>query len=322
MTVGSDVLRFGYDANGSPMYLQFNNSRYFYATNLQGDVMALVHTSGTAVVEYTYDAWGNILSTTGSMASTLGQINPLRYRGYVYDPEFALYYLQSRYYNAGLGRFNAPDAFASTGQGLTGNNMFAYAKNNPVVLKDSGGESATVAGGIIGGIFGFISALVSEIEDDEDEDGEDGIRWDKVWSCTLSSAAAGAAAGFVADVSIATCGAGTAILISAAGGALFTAANSAYTQYTLTGTVDAGKVASDAVIGAVTNGLCTGTSNCLKPIAKGLRNGIEYAYSQVIIETTPGLADVGAFVLNDLIPTAITGFAGWYGGMAYDYKTK
>ena len=39
------------------------------------------------VVRYAYDAWGKVLSITGSMADTLGVQNPLRYRGYVYDQE-------------------------------------------------------------------------------------------------------------------------------------------------------------------------------------------------------------------------------------------
>ena len=199
--------------------------------------------------------------------------------------------------------------------------MFAYSKNSPVTLKDSDGESATVAGGIVGGIFGFISAVISEVSDDE-EDEKEGIRWDKVLECTISSAVAGAAAGFVADVSIATCGAGAAIFISAAGGAITTAANSAYTQYTLTGDIDAGKVMSDALIGGVTNGLCTGTSSCLEPVVKGLKNGLRYAGSQIAAELTPGLLEVGSFVVNDLIPTVITGFGGWYGGLAYDYATR
>lgn len=43
--------------------------------------------SGTQMVAYTYDAWGNPLTTTGSMAATLGKLNPFRYRGYVYDAE-------------------------------------------------------------------------------------------------------------------------------------------------------------------------------------------------------------------------------------------
>ncbi len=73
------------------------------------------------------------------MASTLGQLNPLRYRGYVYDSETGLYYLQSRYYDPALRRFLNADAYTSTGQGFTGNNMFAYCGNNPVNCTDSTG---------------------------------------------------------------------------------------------------------------------------------------------------------------------------------------
>ena len=92
------------------------------------------------MVYYTYDAWGNILNTTGTLASTLGQLNPLRYRGYVYDQETGLYYLQSRYYNPTTARFLNADTFASTGQGILGNNMFAYCLNNPVNGCDPHGD--------------------------------------------------------------------------------------------------------------------------------------------------------------------------------------
>ena len=108
-------------------------------TNLQEDVIAIVNTSNVAVVEYSYDAWGNILGITGSMATTLGTLNPLRYRSYVYDEETELYYLQSRYYNPEISRFINADNFISTGQGLLGNNMFAYCRNNPVYRKDIAG---------------------------------------------------------------------------------------------------------------------------------------------------------------------------------------
>ena len=91
-------------------------------------------------MQYTYSAWGRYLTCTGELATSLGYYNPLRYRGYVYDQELGLYYLQSRYYNPGLCRFNAPDAFASTGQGLLGNNMFAYCNNNPIVSSDPSGQ--------------------------------------------------------------------------------------------------------------------------------------------------------------------------------------
>ena len=61
---------------------------------------------------------------------------PFRYRNYVYDTETGLYYLQSRYYDPKVGRFINADAFASTGQGVLGNNMFAYCGNNPVNYED------------------------------------------------------------------------------------------------------------------------------------------------------------------------------------------
>ena len=73
------------------------------------------------------------------MADTLGKINPLRYRGYIYDAETELYYLQSRYYDPQVGRFLNADALVSTGEGLLGNNMFAYCLNNPTNRIDIAG---------------------------------------------------------------------------------------------------------------------------------------------------------------------------------------
>ena len=75
------------------------------------------------------------------MANTLGKANPLRYRGYVYDDETRLYYLQSRYYDPEIGRFINADIYTSTGQGLLGNNMFAYCLNNPVNYVDGTGAT-------------------------------------------------------------------------------------------------------------------------------------------------------------------------------------
>ena len=143
-TTTTETLYYAYDANGLPMSLTYTDTTgtsttYYYATNIQGDVTAILDTTGTAVVEYTYDAWGNPLTTTGSLADTLGKLNSLRYRGYLYDAETELYYLQSRYYNPKTGRFINADSYASTGQGLLGNNMFAYCNNNPANYFDSCG---------------------------------------------------------------------------------------------------------------------------------------------------------------------------------------
>ena len=103
-------------------------------------MIAILDSSGTMVVEYTYDTWGKPLTTTGSMANTLGQHNPLRYRGYVYDRETGLYYLQSRYYNPEWGRFINADSQLATGD-FTGLNLFAYCGNNPVNRTDPTGDA-------------------------------------------------------------------------------------------------------------------------------------------------------------------------------------
>ena len=141
MTKGSDTLYFTYDAVGTPLTVTYNGTVYYYGTNLQGDIAQVYNAAGTMVVGYRYNAYGELDSIFGSMASTLGTINPLRYRGYVYDTETKLYYLQSRYYNPQWCRFINADIYASTGQGFVGNNMFAYCGNNPVARSDRHGTS-------------------------------------------------------------------------------------------------------------------------------------------------------------------------------------
>ncbi|MBE5810201.1 MAG: hypothetical protein E7318_04615 [Clostridiales bacterium] len=81
--------------------------------NLQGDIVAILDSDGTAVVNYVYDAWGHPINKTGGMANTLGAVQPFRYRGYVYDEETGLYYLRSRYYNEVQCRFANADAIVT-----------------------------------------------------------------------------------------------------------------------------------------------------------------------------------------------------------------
>ena len=74
-----------YDANGQPYACVYEGYRYYYVLNQQGDVIQIIGSGGTVCAEYSYDAWGNILSITGLYAGTLGAVNPIRYRGYYYD---------------------------------------------------------------------------------------------------------------------------------------------------------------------------------------------------------------------------------------------
>ena len=137
------ILDFIYDESGRPFALNYSPNgdgsftMYYYILNLQGDVVKLVTASGETAASYEYDAWGKVLSATGSMALT----NPLRYRGYYYDVETGFYYLQSRYYDPANRRFINADSYASTGQGFIGANMFAYCNNNPIRYADHNGRS-------------------------------------------------------------------------------------------------------------------------------------------------------------------------------------
>ena len=135
-TYGTTKMEFMYDESGSPSGIIINGSPYYYVKNLQGDVVQLLDASGTVQATYTYNAWGEVIASTGVYAS----INPIRYRGYYQDYETGFYYLQSRYYDPVISRFINADSYASTGQGFLGLNMFAYCNNNPVSRIDVGGE--------------------------------------------------------------------------------------------------------------------------------------------------------------------------------------
>ena len=144
-TVFQYALDFLYDESGHPFLMrryyneaQTSYNTYHYVLNAQGDVIKLLHGQNTTVAEYTYDAWGNVLTATGSLAD----VNPLRYRGYYYDTETGFYYLQSRYYDPIVKRFLNADSYASTGQGFLGHNMFAYCGNGPVAKSDPFGTMA------------------------------------------------------------------------------------------------------------------------------------------------------------------------------------
>ena len=185
------------------MSLNYNGTRYIYVTNIQGDVVAILNTSGTSVVKYTYDAWGNILSTTGSMATTLGALTPLRYRGYVYDTETALYYLQSRYYDPSMGRFICADEFTSTGQGNLSTNMYAYCENNPVSRADNSGKLYNIlVGAGVGAVIGGITSAISQMSEMDNSIGFREKFKNLDWGRIACSAAAGAITGGFAGTGI------------------------------------------------------------------------------------------------------------------------
>lgn len=141
-----NIMHFYYDADGKINSMSYAGEMYYYVTNLQGDVTKLIKSDGTVAANYEYDAWGKLLTVTNANGSTIGSslhiglMNPLRYRGYVYDDETGLYYLQSRYYDPTTGRFVNADGYFQSGGNLLDANMSAYCGNNPVNFSDPTGQ--------------------------------------------------------------------------------------------------------------------------------------------------------------------------------------
>jgi RHS repeat-associated protein len=181
--IGNETIVWNIDANGT--VVGFNHicpnlepnfqdetrtDVYFYLKNAQGDIVGIVGKVETSpnqfeyqvVANYTYDSWGKLISVkdkSGVDITDLEHIahkNPLRYRGYYYDLETELYYLNARYYDPEIGRFIGAD-----GNFAGGLNFFAYCGNNPVNFFDLDGtvSISVIVGGV--GAFGTVAAIAA-----------------------------------------------------------------------------------------------------------------------------------------------------------------
>lgn len=138
---GNDRLDFLYDETQHLIGCLYNGQKYYYLFNNQNDVIDIVDEHGKIVVSYTYDTWGRIVANVGSMASTLGQLNPFRYRSYCYDEETGLYYLNSRYYDPVTGRYLNPDVvLGANDMDPMSYNLYVYCNNDPVNRMDPTGH--------------------------------------------------------------------------------------------------------------------------------------------------------------------------------------
>lgn len=164
------MMQFYYGTDGTVVSMRHKGTMYYYVKNLQGDITKLIKGDGTVVATYTYNAWGKILGVKDANGNTItadthvALINPFRYRGYVYDDESGLYYLQSRYYDPTTGRFVNADVYTDTLSGTTlSANMFAYCENNSINAVDYTGTDAwwiNDSKNVIG--FGHTSLLIQE----------------------------------------------------------------------------------------------------------------------------------------------------------------
>ncbi len=163
------IISFNYDSN---VENEIHGFEYFYIRNQMGDITHIVNSSGIAVVHYIYDAYGNWINDI-STNPDIANINPYRYRGYRYDSEINMYYLNSRYYDSEVSRFINSDGMLGQFGDIQSSNMYAYCANNPVNYIDPSGNK----------FFGYamlISIAISlgiEIYQDLHEDGEFNIGW-------------------------------------------------------------------------------------------------------------------------------------------------
>ena len=102
---------------------------------------------------------GNEITSEGH----LGNLNSIRYRGYYYDTDTGMYYLQSRYYDPEVRRFiNADDvSVLKEDQGsIVENNLFAYCLNNPVKMADDEGDCAIA---LTGKVFVDLGGMIAGV---------------------------------------------------------------------------------------------------------------------------------------------------------------
>ena len=187
----SSIVGIIYTVNGT-------SATYYLDKNIKGDVLRIYGSTGNVVAEYGYDAYGNctILSSTNA---DLASFNPIRYRGYYYDTETGMYFLNSRYYNPAWRRFISPDSTEYLDpESVNGLNLYAYCYNDPVNFSDPSGNFAIsltmlglIAGAAIGATVGGIAAY--NIAKDNGSEGWDLFGWTMVGA--LGGGIVGAAAG-------------------------------------------------------------------------------------------------------------------------------
>ena len=301
------TLEFVYDDGSQPFAMIYKHGSetelYYYLVNAQGDVAAILDSSGTMVASYNYGAWGSCTVYNSSDAA-IGDLNPLRYRGYYYDAETGFYYLQSRYYDPAICRFINADTFATTdANGFLSANMFAYCENNPVGNSDPNGEFLnTFIGAATGAALGAALALVT---------GEN------VKAAAISGAISGAVSGLAADIIIAT--GGSALVVAGVYGGVGFAGSfigSIAAQRSEGKPVSIGEAAVEGAFGAafgVVGGLMTGSvTPMMKQIQqtagkKAMARGITKSYA--VRRTVRNEArNSGRTIVENLL----SGFTSWY----------
>ena len=131
----------------------------YYLYDGLGSVKSLVDETGGIVVDYQYDAFGNLLS--GTQYGTSYVENAYRFTGEQFDEDLNQYYLRARYFNQATGRFNRIDPFSGNINDPVSLHRYLGMSANPVMFIDPSGEISLAQSAMVGSIVGMLSKLAS-----------------------------------------------------------------------------------------------------------------------------------------------------------------
>jgi RHS repeat-associated protein len=115
----------------------------YYQQDALSSVNSLSNSAGALVNTYTYDSYGKLTASTGTLT------NPIQYTGREFDAETGIYEYRARFYDANTGRFLSEDPVGFGG----GNNFYVYSSNNPALFTDPSGLNSQ-AGDLMNWLFG------------------------------------------------------------------------------------------------------------------------------------------------------------------------
>lgn len=113
-----------------PLVAYRGSATEFFEGDGLGSITSLSSTAGAVNQTYVFDSFGNTTATTGTF------VQPFRYTGREFDNETGLYLYRARYYDPSIGRFLNEDSRRNAVE----LNRYAYALNNPVLLRDPRGH--------------------------------------------------------------------------------------------------------------------------------------------------------------------------------------
>lgn len=173
LTQGEHTMTFRYGVDGVAGF-NLDGTEYLYKKDILNNVLEVLSTNNDILLQYTYDAWGNVSTYIPNLDDNLKldtniidkiqlieSLNPFTYRSYVYDSETKLYYLNSRYYDPEICRFvNVDDinTIEISNISNSGLNLYLYCNNNPVKYTDESGYIVSWLIGLLIVSFAFAAA--------------------------------------------------------------------------------------------------------------------------------------------------------------------